>query len=49
MSANNHPERFPADADFTARNNRVAALIAKYKADVRTLFYQIDTARASRE
>lgn len=35
MSTANHPERFPADADFTARNNRVASLIAKYKADVR--------------
>ena len=37
MSSNNHPERFPTDAEFAARNNRVASLIAKFKTEVRSI------------
>jgi len=36
MSSNNHPERFPTDAEFAARNSRVASLIHKFKVEVRS-------------
>jgi hypothetical protein len=49
MAAANHPERFPADPDMSGRNDRVAALIQKYKTQVRHFLNAIDLLSSLRE